>query len=77
LIIDSATALFRTDFSGRGELSERQQKLGRMLSRLSKLASEFNIAVFITNQVVSDPGAGAMFIAGNIPLNQSYNPILS
>lgn len=27
LIIDSATALFRVDFSGRGELADRQQKL--------------------------------------------------
>ncbi|KAF8807801.1 hypothetical protein BYT27DRAFT_6589608 [Phlegmacium glaucopus] len=27
-IIDSIMALFRVDFSGRGELSERQQKVG-------------------------------------------------
>lgn len=26
-VVDSIMALFRTDFSGRGELSERQQKL--------------------------------------------------
>ncbi|KAL6078985.1 Meiotic recombination protein DMC1 B [Balamuthia mandrillaris] len=63
LIIDSITALFRVDFSGRGELAERQQKLGRMLSKLMKVAEEFNVAVFITNQVVSDPGGGAMFVA--------------
>ncbi|KAI0936860.1 hypothetical protein AcV5_004891 [Taiwanofungus camphoratus] len=30
LIVDSIMALFRTDFSGRGELSERQQKLGQV-----------------------------------------------
>lgn len=29
LIVDSATALFRTDFTGRGELAERQQKLAQ------------------------------------------------
>ena len=29
LVVDSATALFRTDFTGRGELSERQMKLGQ------------------------------------------------
>jgi len=57
-------ALFRVDYSGRGELAERQQKLGRMLSMLQKMADEFNIAVFITNHVVSDPGAGLSFIAG-------------
>ncbi|KAF9513161.1 hypothetical protein BS47DRAFT_1344541 [Hydnum rufescens UP504] len=54
-------ALFRVDYSGRGELSERQQKLGQMLARLSKLSEEFNVAVLITNQVQADPGASAMF----------------
>lgn len=61
LIIDSIMALFRVDYSGRGELSERQQKLNVMLSRLSKLSEEFNIAVFLTNQVQADPGAAMMF----------------
>jgi len=50
LIIDSVMALFRVDFSGRGELSERQQYLGKMLSKLLKLAEQFNVAVLITNQ---------------------------
>ena len=62
IVIDSVTALFRADFSGRGELAERQQKLGKMLSNLMKMAEEYNVAVFITNQVVSDPGAGSCFI---------------
>lgn len=34
LIVDSIMALFRVDYSGRGELAERQQKLAQMLSRL-------------------------------------------
>jgi len=63
LIVDSVTALFRVDYSGRGELAERQQKLGRMMSKLQKIAEEFNVAVFITNQVCADPGGGAMFVA--------------
>mmetsp|Transcript_1313 Transcript_1313/g.2108 ORF Transcript_1313/g.2108 Transcript_1313/m.2108 type:complete len:337 (-) Transcript_1313:300-1310(-) len=63
IIVDSATALFRVDFHGRGQLAERQQKLAQFLSKLTKLAEEFNVAVLITNQVVSDPGGGAMFIA--------------
>lgn len=50
LVVDSIMALFRVDYSGRGELSERQQKLNVMLSRLSKLSEEFNVAVFLTNQ---------------------------
>ena len=62
LIIDSLTALFRSDFSGRGELSERQQKLNKMMSRIKKLADEYNVAVFVTNQVMADPGGGAVFV---------------
>ncbi|KAL6007267.1 Meiotic recombination protein dmc1 [Asimina triloba] len=64
LIVDSVIALFRVDFSGRGELAERQQKLAQMLSRLIKIAEEFNVAVYITNQVhmidvvIADPGGG-------------------
>ena len=50
LIIDSATALFRVDYQGRGELSTRQQALNQFLSRLTQLATVYNLAVFITNQ---------------------------
>lgn len=63
IVVDSITALFRVDFSGRGELAERQQKLGKMMSQLIKLAEEFNVAVYITNQVVADPGGASMFVA--------------
>jgi meiotic recombination protein DMC1 len=55
--------LFRTDYSGRGELGERQQKLNQMLARLTKIAEEYNIAVFITNQMMADPGATVTFVA--------------
>lgn len=63
LIIDSLMAPFRVDFSGRGELADRQQQLGRFMVRLQKLSEEFNIAVVITNQVMSDPGAAMSFAA--------------
>ena len=36
--------------------------LGKFLSRLIKLAEEYNVAVVISNQVVSDPGGGAVFV---------------
>ncbi|KAK8809518.1 hypothetical protein WA158_000461 [Blastocystis sp. Blastoise] len=72
LIVDSVTALFRVDYSGRGELSERQQKLNRHMSALKKhihsfynynnLYNKFNIAVLIVNQVTADPGAASMFV---------------
>uniref|UniRef100_A0A8C4VIJ8 Meiotic recombination protein n=1 Tax=Gopherus evgoodei TaxID=1825980 RepID=A0A8C4VIJ8_9SAUR len=63
LIIDSIMALFRVDFSGRGELAERQQKLAQMLSRLQKISEEYNVAVFVTNQMTADPGATMTFQA--------------
>ena len=55
MIVDSATALYRTDYTGRGELSERQMHLGQFLRQLTRLAEEFGIAVVITNQVVANP----------------------
>lgn len=72
--MDSATALYRTDYSGRGELSSRQTHLARFLRSLLRLADEFGVAVVITNQVVAQvDGASAMFnpdpkkpIGGNI-----------
>lgn len=79
LIVDSATALYRTDYSGRGELSARQMHLARFLRTLLRLADEFGIAVVITNQVVAQvDGAAAMFnpdpkkpIGGNIMAHAS------
>ncbi|GLT78611.1 hypothetical protein SLA2020_501400 [Shorea laevis] len=58
LIVDSVIALFRVYFTGRGELAERQQKLAQMLSRVTMIAEEFNVAVCMTNQVIADPGGG-------------------
>ncbi|KAI4924892.1 RecA recombinase Rhp51 [Alternaria infectoria] len=75
LVVDSATALYRTDFAGRGELSARQTHLAKFMRTLQRLADEFGIAVVITNQVVAqvDGGPSAMFnpdpkkpIGGNI-----------
>jgi meiotic recombination protein DMC1 len=62
VVVDSIMALFRVDYSGRGELSERQQVLSKMMSRLMKISEQFNVAVFLTNQVMSDPGAGMSFV---------------
>eukprot|EP00158_Paraphelidium_tribonemae_P005229 Partr_v1_DN27235_c0_g1_i1_m38732 putative Meiotic recombination protein dmc1 len=48
LVVDSIIALFRSDFCGRGELSERQQKLNQMLSRLMKIAEVCHCLVQIS-----------------------------
>lgn len=55
IVVDSATALYRTDYSGRGQLSDRQTHLGRFLRGLQGLADQFSVAVVITNQVHSHP----------------------
>ncbi|XP_014279298.1 meiotic recombination protein DMC1/LIM15 homolog [Halyomorpha halys] len=82
LVIDSIMALFRVDYSGRGELAERQQRLGQMLSRIQKISEEYNVAVFITNQMTADPGASMTFqvdpkkpIGGNILAHASTTRI--
>ncbi|KAK4321443.1 hypothetical protein Pmani_007746 [Petrolisthes manimaculis] len=62
-IVDSAMALYRTDYSGRGELSARQLHLARFLRMLLRLADEFGVAVVITNQVVAQVDGAAMFAA--------------
>ena len=55
LIVDSLTAHFRTDYVGRGTLSERQQKLNRHMHDLQKTGDNYNAAVYVTNQVMSRP----------------------
>lgn len=68
LVVDSAMALFRTDFSGRGELSERQGQLAQFLRQLTRLAEEFGIAVVITNQVVANPDGMSFAKDANKPI---------
>jgi len=53
VIVDSIISLHRAEFSGRETLAERQQRLGKMLNKLRRYADIYNIAVVITNQVVS------------------------
>tara|TARA_Y100000034_G_C6901479_1_gene417073 strand:+ start:2129 stop:3142 length:1014 start_codon:yes stop_codon:yes gene_type:complete len=70
VIVDSLTAHFRAEFSGRGQLADRQQKLNRYLHNLIKLAEQHNLAIYVTNQVMSNPammfGDPTTAIGGNI-----------
>jgi DNA repair protein RadA len=56
IIMDSLTSLFRAEYIGRGALAERQQKLNQLVHRLQMLADKYNLAVYITNQVMDNPG---------------------
>jgi DNA repair protein RadA len=70
VVIDSLTAHFRAEFTGRGQLADRQQKLNRYLHNLMRIAEQHNLAVFVTNQVMSNPaimfGDPTTAIGGNI-----------
>ncbi len=56
IVIDSLTSHFRSDYIGRGALSERQQKLNKHIHMLQKLSEKYNLAVYVTNQVMDNPG---------------------
>lgn len=55
VVVDSLTSCFRSDYTGRGTLANRQQKLNRHLHRLQKVADVYNLAIYATNQVMSRP----------------------
>ncbi|ALM76071.1 DNA repair and recombination protein RadA [Thermococcus barophilus] len=57
LVVDSLTSHFRSEYVGRGALAERQQKLGKHLADLHRLANLYDIAIFVTNQVQARPDA--------------------
>ncbi len=55
IIVDSLTSIFRSEYVGRGTLAERQQKLNKHIHTLQRLADRYNVAVYITNQVMAKP----------------------
>lgn len=55
IIVDSLTSLFRAEYSGRGTLADRQQRLNKHMHLLQKLADVHNLAIFVTNQVMANP----------------------
>src|SRR5437660_494731 len=55
VIVDSIISLHRAEFTGRGTLADRQQRLNIMLHKLLRLAEVYNIAVVVTNQVQAQP----------------------
>ena len=83
VIVDSIISLHRAEFTGRGTLADRQQRLNIMLHKLIRLAEVYNIAVVVTNQVQSQPdnflggsGDGLRATGGNIMGHASTYRIL-
>ncbi len=55
IVVDGLMSNFRADYTGRGTLSERQQKLNRHLHKLLSITEVHNVAVYVTNQVMARP----------------------
>jgi DNA repair protein RadA len=75
IVIDSLTAHFRAEFAGRGQLADRQQKMNKYLHNLMRIAESYNLAVYVTNQVMADPaqmfGDPTKAVGGNIVAHAS------
>jgi DNA repair protein RadA len=75
IVVDSLTSGFRSDYVGRGQLAERQQKLNKHLHALQKMADMYNLAVYVTNQVMDRPdvlfGDPTAPVGGNVIAHQS------
>ena len=75
IIVDSLTAHFRAEFIGRGTLADRQQKLNKHMHSLLKLADRYNLAIYLTNQVMAKPdmffGDPTQAIGGHIVAHAS------
>ncbi len=57
IAVDSLTAHFRVEYSGRSALAERQQMLNRHMHDLLRFADVYNAVVAVTNQVSARPDA--------------------
>lgn len=70
IVLDSLMAHFRAEYTGRGKLAKRQQKIGNHLGQLDHIASTYDMPVVLTNQMVDSPGTAfgdpKSAIGGNI-----------
>lgn len=56
VVVDSIVTLYRSEFWGRKNLLERQNRLMESLKLLANASSDYDIAVLITNQTQSPIG---------------------
>jgi len=75
LVVDSLTSHFRAEFIGRGTLADRQQRINGHMRTLLRLATTFNLCVYVTNQVMARPdtffGDPTQAIGGHIVAHAS------
>lgn len=83
LIVDSVVALFRADYASGSScgVTNRQQRLFRMMTRLKEVAEEYNIAVLVTNHVTTDMSntgmlhmTGPQFNCNSLYKEEQYKP---
>jgi DNA repair protein RadA len=55
LVLDSAISHYRAEYLGRGTLSERQQKINKLMHMLIRICETYKIAIILTNQIQSAP----------------------
>jgi DNA repair protein RadA len=79
IVVDSLTAHFRSEYIGRENLAERQQKLNQHMHKIIRLARAFNTVALVTNQVMSSPdiyfGEPVRPIGGHIVAHTSHTRI--
>ncbi|MHA1371942.1 MAG: DNA repair and recombination protein RadA [Promethearchaeota archaeon] len=69
IVVDSLMALLRNEYVGIGSLVSRQAKLNRIIHLLSSIAESANVAVLLTNQVVTKMAGNVAYedaVGGNI-----------
>ncbi len=66
IIVDSLTKLPRADFTGRGQLYDRQRIIISMIEKLRRLALMYNLVILVTNQVVAVP---------DVRFGRKYEPV--
>jgi DNA repair protein RadA len=76
MVIDSVISLYRSEFIGLAALSERQQRLNKLIHTIMRIAETFEIAVLLTNQAQSSPetpfgGNSLKAAGGNIVAHSS------
>jgi DNA repair protein RadA len=57
VVVDSLISHFRSEYVGRENLAERQQKLNNYLHKLLRLTEIYDLAVVVTNQAQANPNA--------------------
>jgi DNA repair protein RadA len=55
LVLDSAISHYRAEYLGRSTLSERQQKINKLMHMLIRICETYKIAIILTNQIQSAP----------------------